>query len=60
MAERSKSLAVNPGYRALALAVDVIDPSSVQRLVDSVLEDFGRIDYAVNAAGVKSFLPQDT
>ena len=54
VAEQSKSLAINPEYRALAVAVDVTSSLSVQRLVELVIKDFGRIDYSVNAAGVNA------
>ena len=52
VAGKSKNLAVNPEYRAFAVAVDITDSSSVQHLIDSVVKEFGRIDYNVNAAGV--------
>lgn len=55
-AEKSKNLAVNQDYRVITFAVDITNPSSVQRLVDSVGKDFGRIDHCVNAAGVSSFI----
>lgn len=51
-AVESNSMAKNPGYRALAVGVDVSDPLSVQAMVEKTLQAFGRIDYAVNSAGV--------
>lgn len=58
VAEKSKSLATNSDYRTIVLAVDVTDPTSVQRMVDETVRVFGRIDYNVNAAGVPpSLLP---
>lgn len=51
-AEESKCYAQNPSYRAIAVAVDVTDPSSVQGMVDKTMMEFGRIDYNVNSAGV--------
>lgn len=40
------------GVRVLALATDVSDPSSVERMVDQVTKGLGRIDILVNNAGV--------
>ncbi|KAI2602117.1 hypothetical protein GGR54DRAFT_625628 [Hypoxylon sp. NC1633] len=51
-AEQSKSTATNPAYRVLAVHVDVSNEGSVQRMVDRVREEFGRIDYSVNSAGI--------
>ncbi|KAL8846844.1 MAG: hypothetical protein Q9221_008102 [Calogaya cf. arnoldii] len=52
VAEASKGLAINKDYRTLVIAVDVTDPTSVQRMVDETVKEFGRIDYNVNAAGI--------
>ncbi|KAL8733250.1 MAG: hypothetical protein Q9166_002267 [cf. Caloplaca sp. 2 TL-2023] len=52
VAKRSADLATNPKYRTIVIAVDVTDPASVQRMVDTTMKEFGRIDYNVNAAGV--------
>lgn len=54
-AEKSKSYAKHPEFRALGMVVDVADPISVQAMVDAAIEDFGRIDYSVNSAGVRIF-----
>lgn len=51
-ARRSKPIATNPAYQALAIAVDVTDISSVDSMVQNVVETFGRIDYNINSAGV--------
>lgn len=40
------------GRRALPLALDVTDPGSVDRILAELLETFGRLDAAVNNAGV--------
>jgi NAD(P)-dependent dehydrogenase (short-subunit alcohol dehydrogenase family) len=40
------------GRRALALAADVSDPDSVARLIEQAASAFGRIDGAVNNAGI--------
>lgn len=51
-AAKSKELATNPEYRAIALVVDVRDEASVQAIIDATVKEFGRIDYGVNCAGV--------
>lgn len=51
-ATESKKFASNPAYRAIAVRVDVTDEASVQAMVDTAMEEFGRIDYFVNSAGV--------
>ncbi|KAL4746288.1 hypothetical protein BDW72DRAFT_197829 [Aspergillus terricola var. indicus] len=51
-ATASKALAANPSYQPLAVAVDVSDAGSVQQMVSATVRAFGRIDYAVNCAGV--------
>jgi len=42
----------NNGFRATAIPTDVSRKSSVQSLVDAVLQEFSRIDILVNSAGV--------
>ncbi|KAJ4425213.1 hypothetical protein N0V82_000022 [Gnomoniopsis sp. IMI 355080] len=61
-AEESKQGAKHTEYRALAFQLDIAEGSSVQSLVATALVVFGRIDYAVNSAGVdlekyQSFTP---
>ncbi len=38
-------------------AADVADPDAVQRMVDAIMNDFGRIDILVNNAGVEPTAP---
>ncbi|HWT67145.1 MAG TPA: glucose 1-dehydrogenase [Terracidiphilus sp.] len=45
------------GRRSLALTSDVQDRRSLQQLHDAVLEEFGKIDILVNAAGVTHKAP---
>lgn len=51
-AEESKGFATNPTYRTATVKVDVREPAEVQHMVDFVIREFGRLDYAVNSAGV--------
>jgi NAD(P)-dependent dehydrogenase (short-subunit alcohol dehydrogenase family) len=47
---------IKPGH-ALGLAADVRDLASQQRAVDTVLKQFGRLDYVIANAGVGHFAP---
>jgi NAD(P)-dependent dehydrogenase (short-subunit alcohol dehydrogenase family) len=40
------------GFKALAITVDVTDANQVSAMVARAVEHFGRIDYAVNNAGI--------
>ena len=51
-ADESKKYAINTAYRALHFKLDVSDEQSVKSVVDATVKLFGRIDYALNAAGV--------
>ncbi|RYP79505.1 hypothetical protein DL769_002924 [Monosporascus sp. CRB-8-3] len=51
-ARQSEPIATNPGFKALAIAVDVSDRNSVDEMVDSAVKNFPRIDYLVNSAGI--------
>lgn len=46
----------NPNFQACAMQVDVTSESSVQQMVEGVRERFGRIDYFINASGVRPSL----
>lgn len=50
--EESKKYASNQGYKTTTFEMNVQDDKSVQAMVDFVVKEFGRLDYAVNAAGV--------
>ena len=54
--EDSKVLATNASYRTIALAVDVTSEKSMNAMVERAVGEFGRIDYAVSSAGVRSML----
>ncbi|KAH7310893.1 oxidoreductase [Stachybotrys elegans] len=50
--EESKKYASNPAYQTAVFKMNVQDDKSVQDMVDYVVQEYGRLDYAVNAAGV--------
>lgn len=52
--EQSATLATNPSYRYLALAVDVGDAAQVRDMISKAMDLFGRINYSINCAGVCS------
>ncbi|KAK3395750.1 hypothetical protein B0T20DRAFT_44584 [Sordaria brevicollis] len=52
VAAECKSLSTNPEFLAEAVAIDVTDEKSVHEAVEHAHRILGRIDYAVNSAGV--------
>ena len=54
-AVRSKLIATSKEYGTMGLAVDVRKRASVKLAVEKVKQKFGRIDYAVNCAGVSRY-----
>ncbi|MBB3349483.1 MULTISPECIES: SDR family NAD(P)-dependent oxidoreductase [unclassified Sphingomonas] len=54
LAEESSAAIAAIGRRSGAIAVDVRHPDSVQAMVDAVEQQFGRLDIAVNNAGIVS------
>nr|POE74544.1 3-oxoacyl-[acyl-carrier-protein] reductase fabg [Quercus suber] len=50
--EKSKALATAQGYEAVAIEVDVASRQAVRAMIAETVSKFGRIDYAVNCAGV--------
>lgn len=56
--EKSKTFATNKEYQTTFFKMNVEDAKSVQDMVDFVVKEYGRLDYAVNAAGVSSLKRQ--
>ncbi|KAL9029880.1 MAG: hypothetical protein Q9180_006975 [Flavoplaca navasiana] len=52
VATESKELSTNPDYHAIALKIDVTVEENVDSMVDNAIKEFGRVDYAVNCAGI--------
>lgn len=52
LARECESIGEENGVRALAVPTDVSNPEAVERLGETVLEEFGRFDVWVNDAGV--------
>jgi NAD(P)-dependent dehydrogenase (short-subunit alcohol dehydrogenase family) len=48
---------VDAGYNALAIPTDITDTTQVSRLVEQILEQFGRVDILVNNAGIGRIRP---
>ena len=55
--EETKALVEAAGRRALAVQTDVADPEACQRLVDTAMQELGRVDVLVNNAGVGTAVP---
>lgn len=51
-AQKHASQLVDDGIQAIALQVDVTDPDSVDKLVTSCVDRFGRLDILVNSAAM--------
>ncbi|RGP78259.1 3-oxoacyl-acyl-carrier reductase [Fusarium longipes] len=50
--EELEAVATNAKFSCITIAVDVTDSLSVKTMVKMTVEVFGRLDYAVNSAGV--------
>jgi len=48
------------GVKVLALACDVKDPASIQKVADAALEKFGRVDILINNAGTSWGAPVES
>ncbi|SDX86805.1 SDR family oxidoreductase [Roseicitreum antarcticum] len=61
-AERLEALAadiIKAGGKAIAVVTDVTKPADQQRLVDTAVKTYGRIDVLINNAGVMPLSPLD-
>ncbi|KAI8943907.1 hypothetical protein F4801DRAFT_573479 [Xylaria longipes] len=56
--EERKKYASNKNYQITTFVMNVQDNKSVQDIVDYVVKEFGRLDYAVNPAGVAAMRKQ--
>ncbi|WP_185749553.1 SDR family NAD(P)-dependent oxidoreductase [Stutzerimonas xanthomarina] len=59
LAEAERALGAE-GFEVLAVAVDVADAASVQRLAQRAVEHFGGVDVLVNNAGIAGDLPRES
>ncbi|WP_242419217.1 SDR family NAD(P)-dependent oxidoreductase, partial [Frankia sp. CpI1-P] len=55
--EDTAKLVEAAGRRALAVAADVADPASAERITAAAMEAFGRVDVLVNNAGIGTAVP---
>ncbi len=49
--QKAKRLS-SQGQQALGIGCDVSQPEQVKKMIDEVIRHFGRLDYAVNNAGI--------
>jgi NAD(P)-dependent dehydrogenase (short-subunit alcohol dehydrogenase family) len=47
------------GRKGLAIQADVCNPGDVNRMVETVLEAFGKVDILFNAAGIRAVAPSE-
>ncbi|MDF3282395.1 SDR family oxidoreductase [Gordonia sp. N1V] len=45
------------GRKALSVTADVADPESCQKVIDTAIETFGRVDVLINNAGIGTAVP---
>jgi NAD(P)-dependent dehydrogenase (short-subunit alcohol dehydrogenase family) len=55
VAAEFKAVATMASFRTEALHMDVSKADSVEHATNYMVENFGRIDYCINSAGVSSF-----
>jgi 3-oxoacyl-[acyl-carrier protein] reductase len=53
-ASQTAQALVQEGYEAIGVAADVTNGDAVSRMIDTVLERYGRVDILVNCAGTRS------
>ena len=58
-AAATRDFLVSRGYESLAITGDASDDSDIRRSVDATVEHFGRLDVAVNIAGMLRIRPLD-
>jgi meso-butanediol dehydrogenase/(S,S)-butanediol dehydrogenase/diacetyl reductase len=56
-AEATAQEVKNQRRKAVALQIDVSDPTAVKAIVSSAITDLGRVDLLVNSAGVREIVP---
>jgi len=55
-AVKAKAVATNPDFDTLIVLCDISRENDIVDLVAQAVEKFGKIDYAVNNAGVRTLL----
>ena len=52
--DESKKHASNPEYQSIAIQIDISKKDDCDEMVNTIIENFGRLDYAANCAGVNT------
>ncbi|KAL3455036.1 oxidoreductase [Aspergillus heterothallicus] len=52
--DRCRQLSHSPSFRVISAQVDVTNPEDVGSMIETAINEFGRIDYCVHAAGILS------
>ncbi|MEE2032069.1 SDR family NAD(P)-dependent oxidoreductase [Rhodococcus chondri] len=55
--ERTAELVRAAGRRAVTVETDIADPEQAQRMVDTAVEQFGKVDILINNAGIGTAVP---
>jgi NAD(P)-dependent dehydrogenase (short-subunit alcohol dehydrogenase family) len=55
--EQTAELVRAAGRRAVTVETDVADPDQAQRMVDTAVEQFGKVDILINNAGIGTAVP---
>lgn len=53
-ADKAKAASKNSSFDTCIIIMDIADELSVKTMIEKAIDKYGRIDYAVNAAGVGS------
>lgn len=55
--EATAELVRAAGRRAIAVETDIVDPAQAQRMIDTAVTEFGKVDVLINNAGIGTAVP---